>query len=176
MALLALAFAAGCATGESGGRPTDGGATAGIGMATPEASISPQVAATVTALRARLTPAGLAIDQVNQPYRPSEPPTLTGVRRAVFRCRLGDPDDGYVVIYETTDPTRAAALGREFADHVESGFGQTNYPLDAQFSLAQVGGTLVFTWWSRSRSSDPERARAAFEAVAAVGQPIEIRK
>ncbi len=57
-----------------------------------------------------------------------------------------------------------------------SGFGQTNFPLDAQFSVSQVGSTIVFTWYSGARASDPVRAREAFFAIASVGQPFPVVK
>ena len=177
-AVLAAAVAGACAAG-AGRR--DAAADRDTGPAasplpTSQSSISPQVAATVVALRRELEAAGYRLDLLAEPYRPSEPPALATVPRTIFHVGLPEPEDGYVVVYEFRDAATAAATGREFATYLGSGFGQTNYPLDAQFSLAQLGGTLVFTWWSRERSSDPERAGAVFEAVSRVGQRIEIRK
>jgi hypothetical protein len=70
----------------------------------------------------------------------------------------------------------AASRGQLFARYLESGFGQTNYPLDAQFALQQAGATLVFTWWSRELAASPERAQGAFDLVSSFAVPIEIRK
>ena len=64
----------------------------------------------------------------------------------------------------------------ELADYVASGFGQTNFPADTQFSVATLEDTVIFTTWSQRRSDDPERAEAAFEAIASVGTPLEISK
>ena len=73
---------------------------------------------------------------------------------------------------------RGAALERavELADYVASGFGQTNFPADTQFSVATFEDTVIFTTWSQRRSDDPERAEAAFDAIAGVGTPVEISK
>lgn len=175
-ALLSAALAvSGCATsGQSPAPPP--AADEGPDLATPQASLSAQIAATAALVGDALSRAGFRYDQARVPYRPSEPPELNSLPRGVFQVDLPDPDDGRFVIYEFLDPAAAANGGRAFAGYLGSPFGQTNYPLDAQFSLAQVGGTLVFTWWSSDRSSARPQARAAFEAIASVGQPITILK
>ena len=173
---LAIALLLGCAAGgRSQSRPRDPRPVASP-LPTSQSSISPQVAGTVAALRAELGVAGYRLEVLSRPYRPAEPPSLEAIPRTIFQVGLPDPADGYVVVYEFRDAAAAGATGREFAAYLGSGFGQTNYPLDAQFSLAQVGGTLVFTWWSRELSSDPVRAGPAFEAVSRVGQRIEVTK
>ena len=131
---------------------------------------------TAALLRTALAGVGRRLGSPVEPYRPSEPGSFADTPRAVLQADVGDANEGLIVIYEFPDPATAAARGREFADHLESGFGQTNYPLDAQFSLGQVGGTLVFTWWSREGSADRAGAESAFDAIASVGVPIPIVK
>jgi hypothetical protein len=143
---------------------------------TPQASLSPQVDSTAALVRQALATAGLQLNPPVQPYRPSEPAGLAIVPRAIFQESVADPTQGYVVIYELPDVATATDRGKELAAYLGSGFGQTNYPLDAQFSIGQVGGTLVFTWWSKDRSSDDALAEAGFNAVASVGQPIPVIK
>ncbi len=176
--LLGAAVSSSCGGGgrSAQSRPREDPGNAGSPLPTSQSSISPQVANVVAALREQLHPAGLRLDLLTQPYHPSEPAALRNARRTIFSTGLPQPADGYVVIYEFAEAATAASMGRQFAEYLGSGFGQTNYPLDAQFSLAQVGGTLVFTWWSRERSSDPERAGTAFRAISQVGQRIEVRK
>ena len=172
---LILLLASGCAPVS---RPGAGGGGGGAVAAapTPQSSLSPQVATTAGAVSNVLDAAGYRVSQLNRPYRPSEPGALSLVPRAVFQADVGDPDQGYVVIYEFPDTAAAAAGGRELARYLASGFGQTNYPPDAQFSVSQFGATVVFAWWSADRSSDDARTRGAFEAVARVGQPIAVPK
>ena len=170
------ALLGGCAAGGGDEPLTTAGRTRAVALATPETSISPAVAGTASAVRAALSPAGFRLDPVGAPYRPSEPPGLAGVRRNVFRVGLSDPDVGHVVIYEFRDVPTAAAAGREFAAYLGSGFGQTNYPVDAQFALSQMGGTLVLGWWSPERSPMPQRVRRALELTRAFGQPIPVAK
>jgi len=158
-----------------GSLDTNGGAP-GPTLPTPQASLSAQVQATAGLVGQALASAGFTLVPPIAPYRPSEPDDLSQVPRANFQVSLGDPNSGFVVIYELPDAGTATARGRELAAYLGSGFGQTNYPLDAQFSIGQVGSTLVFTWWSGDRAPDRQRAQAAFDAVASVGQPIPILK
>jgi hypothetical protein len=169
----AVALTASC------GAPSAGGGAGGAGPAsaipTPMQSPSSQVAATITALRAQLGTA-YPLVQLSRAYRPSEPESMLFVPRATLQVDLGAPDQNYVVIYEFTDVGTAAARGRDLATYLASGFGQTNYPPDAQFALSQFGDTLVFAWWSPQSSSAPPQARAAFELIGRFGQPIAVLK
>ena len=66
----------------------------------------------------------------------------------------------------SVDAGAAIELAEDLADYLGSGFGQTNYVADTQFAVSTLGDTIVFTTWSQRRSDDPERAEAAFDAVA----------
>ena len=89
---------------------------------------------------------------------------------------LAEPDIGYVVVYDFPDQQTATARAQELASYLGSGFGQTNYPFDAQFAISQVGDTVVFTWWAPSRAVGDPQAEDAFNAVASVGQPVPVVK
>ncbi len=127
-------------------------------------------------VRDALAEQGIRLDRPVVPYRPAEPPGIAVAPRAVLQAGIADPAGGYVMVYEFQDATTASARGTEFAEYLASGFGQTNYSLDAQFSLTQVGSTLIFTWWSSELAADRELARTAFEAISSVGVPIPIVK
>jgi hypothetical protein len=172
VAVLVIVLLAACGTGTAT-RPGAGGPAA---APTPQVSLSAQMQGTAALLRTALARVGRRVGPAVGPYRPSEPGSFADAPRAVLQADVGDANEGLIVIYEFADPATAAARGQEFADHLESGFGQTNYPLDAQFALGQVGGTLVFTWWTREGSADPAAAEAAFDAVASVGLPIPVVK
>jgi hypothetical protein len=171
--VLLAAFALGCAAPASPvPRPPAG---EGAALATPVASLTPAMEATAAVLRERLEPGGpFRLEMTGRPFRPSEPESLWRVPRAVLQLDIGDPKAGWVVIYELPDPSTAGTVGREYARYIASGFGQTNFPLDARFSLAQLSSTLIFTWWSPERAADRERAAVAFELVSEVGQPIPV--
>lgn len=172
---LGLALTAlGCAPGGGARRPPS--VEPAPPSPTPQVSLSPEIASTAAVVRQAVAAAGFRFDRSTQVYRPSEPASVASAPRAVFRLDLADRDLGHVVVYAFPDADAASRAGRELAAHVGSGFGQTNYPLDAQFAISQLGSTLVFTWWSRERSSEPRRAEAGFRAVTAVGQPIPVQK
>lgn len=142
----------------------------------PMATASPAVAAAASAVEAALAPTGRPVRPSPVEHRPGEPAALQATPRAVYRIGLTDPNEGWLLIYDLGSADAAQSAGSAFASYLGSGVGQTNYPRDAQFTLNRVGSTLVFGWWSRERSSDPEAAAAAYAAIATLGQAIEIRR
>jgi hypothetical protein len=143
---------------------------------TPMGSPSAEVAGTASLLTARLSSAGFGFQLFTRAARPSEPAEFADVPRAIYQAGLADPDGGIVVIYAFPSASQAVTGASRMAAYVGSPFGQTNYPTDAQFSVAQVNATVVFTWWAASRSSDPQQAERAFDAIASVGQPVPVTK
>ncbi|MDQ3554314.1 MAG: hypothetical protein M3395_07895 [Chloroflexota bacterium] len=170
LTLMVAAVVAGCAPASSG---QEGGQQA-TPRSTPQVSFSTQISSGVAVIRRALAEQGIRLDPPIVSYRAAEPPGIAAAPRAVLQAGIGDPQGGYVTIYEFADAETANARGAEFADYLQSGFGQTNYPLDAQFSLAQLGGTLIFTWWSSELAADRELARTAFETISSVGAGIPI--
>jgi hypothetical protein len=172
LGLISLAFAAGCTS------PTVPAQNIGAGptLPTPMASLSAEVGGTFALIAQALAPVGLQLLPPTQPYRPSEPPGLVTAARAIQRQSLAEPDLGYVVVYDFPDSQTANARAHEMATYLASGFGQTNYPLDAQFAISQVGSTIVFTWWAPSRAGGDPLAERGFDAVASVGQPVRVTK
>jgi hypothetical protein len=147
-----------------------------VPMASPLQSLDATLDGTAAALRSAVSAVGQRIELTSSPYRPSEPASLVEVPRAVLRPDLADADDGFVVVYLAPDAGTAATLAADLAAYLGSGLGQTNYPADTRFSVAVLGDTVVFTSFSAGRSSDPDRAERVFEAVAGVGQPVEVAK
>jgi hypothetical protein len=155
-------------------RPSVQGDT--VALPTPMRSFDASVSVTISQLQAAMAAVGSRLDVAAAAYRPSEPQSLLQVPRAVMRADLADPDDGYLVIYEAADAAAAGQLAQGLAAYLGSGFGQTNYPADTQFSVALLDDTVVFSSWSAGRSSDPDRAEAVFDAIASVGMEVEVRK
>lgn len=145
-------------------------------LPTPIHSFGASMTSTIDAVERAVTAAGSRIAPAGRPYRPSEPESLLQVPRVVLRADLADADDGFVVVYQLRDAAAASSQGRGLADYLGSGFGQTNFGPDTQFSVRRAGDTVIFTSWSRQRSSDPTRAEAVFDAVSGVGEEIEVRK
>lgn len=168
--VLVLAFVGAVVAGCSGleGQP----ATA---APTPMTSLSPIIESARAAVSARLIDAGFLLEPLSFGYEPGQPGALQSVPKAVFRVNLIDTGQGWVVIYDVGTSGAALTAGAEFADYLRT-FGHSNYPGDSQFTLNVVDGALIFHWWSAQRSSEPERATAAFAIVAGVGQPVEVIK
>lgn len=145
-------------------------------LPTPVASWSPAVSGTLSVLTSALAAAGYQLFPPVAPYRPSEPASLTETPRVVRQVSGPDQDQGFVVVYDFPTTAAAATAGSELATYMASGFGQTNFPLDAQFSVSQVGSTLVFTWYSAARSDDAAAAQGAFDAIRSVGQAFPVVK
>ena len=165
LALLAAVALTAC-TGKAGPIAGQGPAPP---VATPLASVPASLEPIVTQLGAAVAGAGYRLDRPVDAYRPSEPPALADAPRIVLRASLADPDQGLVVVYLLPDIGSAQAAAADMARHVGSGFGQTNFPADAQFHVAHEDDAVIFTWWSPAAASDDEAARAVFEALATVG-------
>ena len=147
-----------------------------IALPTPLSSYGTSVASTVSALEAAVGAVGSSLEVPAAAYRPSEPQSLLQAPRVVMRANLADSDDGYLVIYEADGQGSATEWARELADYLGSGFGQTNYPADTQFSVTVLADTVILTTWSSRRSDDRERAEAVFDAIAGVGEAVEVAK
>lgn len=145
-------------------------------LPTPQASYSAGVAAAVTAVRAALGTAGIPLFPPSEPVRPSEPATLMEAPRAVLQAGINESKAGYVVIYQLPDAPAAQVAATALADHLGSGFGQTNFTVDTQFHVAVLDSAVVFTWWSRETAADDELAEAAFTAIGGVGQDVPVTK
>ena len=147
-----------------------------IALPTPIRSFDASLEEVVSQLQQAVADAGSRLDTTDRPYRPSEPESLLYAPRVILRADLADPDDGFVLVYALADATAADERADDLADYLGSGFGQTNYSADTRFSVAVVGDTVVFSSLSRGRSSDPDRAEGIFDAIAAVGERVEVRK
>jgi hypothetical protein len=144
-------------------------------LATPVASMGSALAAITRRVTQALSTAGYRVGAPVVPYRPSEPASLTQAPRTVLQVQT-EPDLGYVIIYQLVDSAEAGVRAAELADHLGSGFGQTNFPVDAQFSVAQADSTVLMTWWSRERADDDDAIQGAFDVVRAIGQPYPVLK
>jgi hypothetical protein len=169
-ALVVVLLVAGC----GGGIPAGGLGPQNPAAATPLASVTTAIETSASALQAALAAGGYELDAASGPFRSSEPAALIRVPRAVYRVRLADPDDGAVVIYQLPDANAAGSAAADLAGYLASGSGKVNYPADALVSVAQLGPTVILTWFSPGRSDDPDAARGAFELIASVGRAYPV--
>jgi len=140
---------------------------------TPAAGLSPAIDAARAVVAARLADGGYTLEEPVTGYEPGAPGELQATPKAVFRVNLIDPGQGWVVIYDCAAADLAVERAQAFAAYLRSS-GRSNYPGDAQYTLNVLGTALIFHWWSAQRTSEPDRARAAFEIVGSIGQHIDI--
>jgi hypothetical protein len=146
-----------------------------VPLPSPLVSLGPTLTAVVADVEAALVAVGSRLDDSTGDYRPSEPTALVSAPRVVLRADLADADDGFVLVYDAADAAQAATWAADLAAYLGSGYGQASYAADSRFSVASSGDAVIFTTWSPSRSSDPA-AQAAFEAVASVGEAVEVAR
>ena len=176
--ILAAVLAAACAGCGAAPATTSPATTPGgsVVVVPAEPGLTAAEATTVTLLRRSLATGGFQLSPVNQPVQPAVPSVFATTPVVVYRIELADPDQGYILIYDFPAPSGAAAAAGALATFVGSGFGQTTYPLDAEFAVASLGADVVFAWWSPGRASDPAVTQAAMHLVAAVGTAVPVTK
>ncbi len=156
------------------GIPAGGLGPADPAAATPLASVTTAIETSASALQAALAAGGYELDPVTGPFRSSEPAAFIRLPRGVYRVRLADPGDGVVVVYQLPDANAAGTAAADLAGYLASGSAKVNYPADALVSVAQLGPTVILTWFSPGRSDDPEAARGAFDLIATVGRAYQV--
>jgi len=99
---------------------------------------------------------------------------LTAAPRTVGQVILpGDPDHGFIVLYEFPDPASAYAAAQQQASYLGSGEGRIQFLPDGQFTLRQNGSCVLFFSWAPSVSTDPRSPDIA-TALQAFGVGIAI--
>jgi hypothetical protein len=164
---LALAVAA-CATTEDPGRTFP---VASIG---PAATVTAAVTQTRTELVRVLGTHNLVLSDSQTPVRPAESPLLSAAPRATFQVILPkDPDRGFILVYEFSDPARAAAAAAEEQGYLGTGPGRVQTPQGTVAIIRQVGSTIVFYSWLPGAAQDPSAPgiQASLETLG-IGFPV----
>ena len=150
-----------------------GGGTAPAASPTP-LPVGAAAGQTVQVVLQAFGAAGLQAAEAQRPFRPAELPTLFQAPRVVLQVVLpDDPAHGYLVVYELPTPDQAAAAGREYAAYLGSGPGRVQFVPDTQFTLRQVGSTLVFFDWSPANWPD-KRSATIEQALGTIGTAIPV--
>ncbi len=140
----------------------------------PEERLSGGIEVTRGIVEAALRAKEFGLIRAKVPFRSAESTALIDAWRGVFQVVLaGDPDGGFLVIYEFPDPSAAYGAGLAQAAWLASGPGAIQAPPDTRYVLRQVGNTLVLFGWSLATSPDPRTAEVA-TALDAVGQGIPV--
>ena len=122
-------------------------------------TVSPAVDQTRAELVGVLGQHGLQLADTQTPVRLAESPLLTTAPRAVYQVVLPkDPDKGYIVVYEFSDPSLAAAAAAEQQGYLGSGPGRVQTPQGTISVIRQVGSTVVLYQWLPGRPRTRRRA------------------
>jgi hypothetical protein len=148
--VLGVAFVvAGC------GGPADPGLTFPVASIGPAMTVSPAVNQTRIELVRVLAAHQLVLTDTQAPVRPPEAPLLTAAPRAVYQVILPkDPQKGYIVVYEFTDPSLAAAAATEEQAYLATGPARVQSPLGTVTIIRQVGATIVLYAWLPAGAQD----------------------
>jgi len=140
----------------------------------PEERLSGGIEVTRGIVEAALRSKELGLIRATVPFRPAESAALIDAPQGVFQIVLaGDPDAGFLVIYEFPDPSAAHDAGLAQAAWLASGPGAIQAPPDTRYVLRRVGNALVLFGWSPGTSPDPRIADVA-TALESVGQGIPV--
>jgi hypothetical protein len=141
---------------------------------TPQASLSSTLQICRDQLSQALGAAGLSLSTPSVPYRPAESPTMTNASRYVGQVVLpGDPDHGFIVVYEFQDPATAYAAAREQATYIGSNQGRLQFLPDTKFTIRQLGSCVIFYAYSPTASTDP-RSPDIGTALETLGEAIPV--
>ncbi len=147
--VLGLAIVAGC------GIAANDGAAPSVAI-TSQASLGATLQLCWNQLTTTLASAGLPLLQPPAPVRPGESALLTSAPRTVGQVILpGDPDHGFIVLYQFPDPGSAYAAAQQQAAYLGGGEGRVQFLPDTQFVLRQNGSCVLFYDWAPSVSTDP---------------------
>ena len=153
----AVMLAAGCGVGASATAPS-----------VPVPSVGPSATAGAAAAQTRgvianaLKSVAVQFGDATSPYRPAESDRLRNAPRAVYQVVLpGQPDAGFIVVYEFPDSASAVDAGNEEAGYLGTGNGRVQFPLGTQHVIRQVGTTLILYSWLPAASSDSTAGNVA---------------
>lgn len=123
----------------------------------PDRTVSPAVALTRGDLARALGGQRITMQDAQVPFRPPESPSLTIAPRAVYQAVLpADPNGGFIVVYEFSDPDRADQAAKEQAAYLATGPGRVQSSLD-QVDIVRVdGSTVVLYSWIPNAAQDPQ--------------------
>lgn len=145
-----------------------------VGSVGPAKTVSPAVDETRAELVRVLAAQSLVLSDTQTPVRKAESPLMTAAPRAVYQVVLPkDPNKGYIVVYEFTDPGLAATAAAEQQAYLGTGPGRVQTPQGTVTLIRQVGSTVVLYDWLPAAAQDPSAAgiQAALEGLG-VGFPV----
>lgn len=170
LAVAAAALVAGCApSGTPVVTPRPAVATGG-----PTRTVGPVVAQTRADLVSVLGERNLVLRDSSAQFRPPEDATFTTTPRALYQVILPQaPEEGFIVVYEFTDPTTAAEAAAAQAAYLATGPAKVQSAFGARHIIRLVGTTVVMYSWVPEGARDPMQPdiQAALETLG-TGVPV----
>jgi hypothetical protein len=147
-----------------GGQPTQG----------PTRSAGPAVAQTRAELVRALGTKNLVLQDSQAPFRPPEDARFTTAPRALYQVLLPQaPQEGFIVVYEFPDPSRASEAATGQAAYLATGPAKVQSAFGARHIIRLVGPTVVLYSWVPEGAEDPLQPdiQAALETLG-TGVPV----
>ena len=149
----ALTAVAGCGGGAVASAPPPVAASQG-----PKGTVGPEVASTRADLVRVLGERHLILQDSQAPFRPPEDARFTATPRALYQVILPDaPTEGFIVVYQFTDPVSAAEAADEQARYLASGPAKVQSAFGTRHILRLVGSTVVLYSWVPQGADDPRQ-------------------
>ena len=140
----------------------------------PAQTVSPAAATTVAELTRALGEQSLIVTLPQQPYRPAEATTLSTAPREELQVQMpGDPNGGWIVVYELPSTDAAMTAAREQADWLGTGPGRVQTPIGTRHVIRVAGSTVVLYSWHPDAAPDPRAARIA-DVLAGFGIGVDV--
>ena len=140
----------------------------------PTRSVGPAVAQTRTELVRVLGTKNLVLQDSRAAFRPPEDARFTTTPRALYQVILPQaPQEGFIVVYEFTDPTTASEAATAQAAYLATGPAKVQSPFGSRHIIRLVGPTVVVYSWVPEGAEDPLQPdiQAALETLG-TGVPV----
>jgi hypothetical protein len=156
------------------GGPTVPSAGGGQPTQRPTRSAGPAVAQTRAELVRALGTKNLVLQDSQAPFRPPEDARFTTAPRALYQVLLPQaPQEGFIVVYEFPDPSRASEAATGQAAYLATGPAKVQSAFGARHIIRLVGPTVVLYSWVPEGAEDPLQPdiQAALETLG-TGVPV----
>lgn len=122
----------------------------------PTRSVGPAVAQTRAELVRALGTKNLVLQDSQAQFRPPEDARFTTTPRALYQVILPQaPGEGFIVVYEFSDPTIASEAATQQAAYLATGPAKVQSPFGSRHILRLVGSTVVLYSWVPEGAEDP---------------------
>jgi hypothetical protein len=145
-----------------------------LGSVGPSRTVGPAVIQTRSDLVRVLGSRNLVLQDSQAAFRPPEDARFSSTPRALYQVILPEaPTEGFIVVYEFSDPTAASEAATAEAAYLATGPAKVQSAFGARHVLRLVGSTVVLYSWVPEGAEDPRQPdiQAALETLGS-GVPV----